>query len=81
MFEHVKIILELSSDPDVRAFALSLTIKDILCEVADLTTLETFDFFDLTLYRSTPCDEITAKQHKERFTAAAEKRGSFLKFY
>ena len=42
MFEHVKIILELSSYPDARAFALSLTIKDILCEVADLTTFETF---------------------------------------
>ena len=78
MLESVQATLNRTNDADVIAISLSLTVKDILCEIAELTTLETYDFFNLTLYRSTPCDDITTEQFNESSVAAAEKRGKEL---
>ena len=76
MLQDVKNTVKRIKDDEMIALSLSLTEKDILCVIAELWTLETYDFFDLALYRSTPCDEITVAQHNEISTAAAQKRGS-----
>ena len=78
MLESVQATLNRTENDDIIALSLSLTVKDILCEIAELTTLETYDFFNLTLYRSTPCDDITTEQFNESSVAAAEKRGKEL---
>ena len=75
MLQDVKNTVRRTKDDEMIALSLSLTEKDILCVIAELWTLETYDFFDLALYRSTPCDEITAAQHNQISTAAAQERG------
>ena len=66
--------LNRSSDADVIAFGTALTEKDMLCQVATLTSSSSFDLYDLTLYRSTPCSSITDAQHAEQKTSADYKR-------
>ena len=56
-------------------FAQSLLDKDILCAVGELTDLETFDFYNLTLYRSKPCEEITEAERLAEAANAAALRG------
>ena len=64
------------NDPKRVAFANSITDKDVLCVVAQhLTAEDVFDEFDLTFYRSKPCDQITDAEHAQRVTDAANRRG------
>ena len=56
--------------PAVETIALALTEKQVLCIIAtNYHELATFDYFDLTLYRSKPCEDITDAEH----TAEVEK--------
>ena len=75
LLKSVQATLNRTENADVIEFSIGLTEKDILCQVATLTTDETFDYYNLTLYRSTPCDQITDAQHNESATAANNERG------
>ena len=67
--------LNRSSDADVIAFGTALTEKDMLCQVATLTSSSSFDYYDLSLYRSKPCDDISEDEHLQEADAVETKIG------
>lgn len=51
---------------EMSAYADTLTEKDILCSIARVTgDVARYDFYDLTLYRSVPCESITYAQYNQ----------------
>ena len=68
--------LSRENDPKRVTFANSITEKDVVCVIANVTTEDSFDFFDLTLYRSKSCDEISDDEHNTISVAAADRRGN-----
>ena len=74
LLQSIQATLNRTQIDDIIEFSIELTEKEILCQVATLTDDETFDFYNLTLYRSTPCDDITDAQHTENAEAASLER-------
>ena len=73
--------LNRSSDADVIAFGTALTEKDMLCQVATLTSSSSFDYYDLSLYRSKPCDDISEDEHLQEADAAETTIGDCFNFH
>ena len=75
ILEGVQQQLNRTGDADTIAYSISLTSKEILCEIAAQRSDATFDFYDLTFYRSKACSAITQAEHDAQEASATAVRG------
>ena len=74
IFQDVQRDFARSEDPTAVAFGAALTKKEILCSIGHVSFDSIYDFYDLALYRSKSCGEITAEEFEASESAANEMR-------